>query len=129
MKIQLANWIGHQLGFMDLFESILSILSKEPRPEKVASQIFAYTNYLTKPEREAVCERIRKNSLLSLNERRKMRADYYVVEKIIGKPFRTMRKFLSRRITIRRKKSTTLCIISDAAIRICFILIWLLNGL
>lgn len=81
VKIQLANWIGHQLGFMDLFESILSILRKDPRPEKVASQIFAYTNYLTKPEREAVCERIRKNSLLSLNERRKMRADYYVVEK------------------------------------------------
>ena len=62
VKIQLANWIGHQLGFMDLFESILSILRKDLRPEKVASQIFAYTNYLTKSEREAVCERIRKNS-------------------------------------------------------------------
>lgn len=97
VKIQLANWIGHQLGFMDLFESILSILSKDPRPEKVASQIFAYANYLTKSEREAVCEKIRKNSLLSINERRKMRADYYVVENNYREAIQAYEELLERK--------------------------------
>lgn len=97
VKIQLANWIGHQLGFMDLFESILSILSKELRPERVASQIFAYADYLTKPERDAVCERIRKNSLLSINERRKMRADYYVVGKNYREAIQDYEEILERK--------------------------------
>lgn len=81
VRFQLAHWIGHQLGFQDLSESLLRILEKEKRPEKIASQIFAYADYLTKQEREAVCEKIRRNSELSWNERKKMRADYYVLEK------------------------------------------------
>lgn len=80
LKVQLAHWIGHQLGFMDLCDSILSVLRNDPKAERIASQIFAYTDYLDKQERDAVCERIRKYSLLSLSERKKMRADYYVVE-------------------------------------------------
>ena len=55
VRFQLAHWIGHQLGFQDLSESLLRILEKEKRPEKIASQIFAYADYLTKQERESVC--------------------------------------------------------------------------
>ena len=34
VRFQLAHWIGHQLGFQDLSESLLRILEKEKRPEK-----------------------------------------------------------------------------------------------
>lgn len=80
LRLQLADWIGSQLGFLDLSDSIKTMILKNPAPEKVASQIFAYVDYLSKAERDAVCERIRKYSLLSIHERKKMRADYYVVE-------------------------------------------------
>lgn len=79
VKPQLINWIGTQCGYSDLQESIRTILNRDPKPEKIASQIFAYANYLTKQERDAVCERIRKYSLLSVVERKKMRADTNVV--------------------------------------------------
>lgn len=76
---RLTHWIGSQCGFADLCDSILIILNKDPRPERVASQIFAYTDYLEKSDREAVCERIRKYSQFSVNERKKMCADHHVV--------------------------------------------------
>lgn len=76
MKPELAAFIGEQCGLLDLAESIRIILQKDARPERVAAQIFAYTDYLTKQERDAVCERIRKYSMLGRNERRKMYADY-----------------------------------------------------
>lgn len=80
MKSELVDWLGAQCGYVDLRESINVIMKNDPRPERIASQIFAYANYLTKQEREAVCERIRKYSLLSIMERKKMRADTSVVD-------------------------------------------------
>lgn len=76
VRPELAAFLERECGLPDLAESIRIILKKDARPERVAAQIFAYTDYLTKQEREAVCERIRKYSTLGLNERRKMRADY-----------------------------------------------------
>lgn len=78
---RLFSWIGSELKLVDLSESMKTLIQKNPEPAKVASQIFAYADYLTKPQREAVCERIRKYSLLSIYERKKMRADSYVAEK------------------------------------------------
>lgn len=77
LKPELAAWIERQCGLPDLSESIRVVLQKDPRAERVAAQIFAYANYLTRQERDAVCERIRKYSMLGLNERRKMRGDYF----------------------------------------------------
>lgn len=80
LKPELAAWIEKQCRLPDLAESIRVILRKDPRAERVAAQIFAYTDYLTKQEREAVCERIRKYSQLGLDERKKMRGDYYYLD-------------------------------------------------
>ena len=124
VRFQLAHWIGHQLGFQDLSESLLRILEKEKRPEKIASQIFAYADYLTKQEREAVCEKIRRNSELSWNERKKMRADYYVLEKHYQDAIREYEDILLQRNTIRQRKGIILFMTSAAAMHICFILIW-----
>lgn len=80
VKPELAAWIEHQCGLPDLSGSIRVILEKDPRAERIAAQIFAYTDYLTRQERDAVCEKIRKYSLLGLNERRKMRGDYFYLD-------------------------------------------------
>lgn len=80
IKPELAGWIENQCKLPDLAESIRVILKKDPRAERVAAQIFAYTDYLTKQEREAVCERIRKYSQWGLDERKKMRGDYFYLD-------------------------------------------------
>lgn len=80
LKPELAAWIERQWGLPDLAESIRVVLQKDPRAERVAAQIFAYTDFLIKQEREAVCERIRKYSQLGIYERRKMRGDYYYLD-------------------------------------------------
>lgn len=80
LKPEVAAWIEEQCKMPDLAESIRVILRKDPRAERVASQIFAYTDYLTKTEREAVCERIRKYSQWGLEERKKMRGDYFYLD-------------------------------------------------
>lgn len=80
LKPELALWIEEQCKMPDLAESIRVILRKDPRAERVAAQIFAYTDYLTKQEREAVCERIRKYSQLGIGERKKMRGDYFYLD-------------------------------------------------
>ncbi len=79
-KPELAAWIERQCRLPDLAESIRVVLKKDPRAERVAAQIFAYTDFLTRQEREAVCERIRKYSQLGINERRKMRGDYFYLD-------------------------------------------------
>ncbi len=80
LQESLATWIEAQCGLPDLAESIRIVLKKDPRPERVAAQIFAYTDYLNRQERDAVCERIRKYTQLGYNERRKMRADYFYLD-------------------------------------------------
>lgn len=80
VKPGLAEWIEKSCGLPDLAESIRVILQKNPEAGRVAAQIFAYADYLTKQEREAVCERIRKYSQLGINERRKMRGDYFYLD-------------------------------------------------
>lgn len=77
VKTELPAWIERQCGLPDLAESIRAVLQKDPDAGRVAAQIFAYTDYLTRQERDAVCERIRKYSMLGRNERRKMRGDYF----------------------------------------------------
>lgn len=77
---ELPAWIEVQCGLPDLAESLRIVLEKDPRPERVAAQIFAYTDFLNKQERDAVCERIRKYAQLGYNERRKMRADYFYLD-------------------------------------------------
>ncbi|MBP3422008.1 MAG: hypothetical protein J6K37_07045 [Lachnospiraceae bacterium] len=80
LQEQLATWIEAQCGLPDLAESLRIVLMKDPRPERIAAQIFAYTDYLNKQERDAVCERIRKYTQLGYNERRKMRGDYFYLD-------------------------------------------------
>lgn len=75
IKPELAFWIKDECGLPDLYASIDVVLHKDPRPERVAAQIFAYMDYLPKQEREAVCERIKKAAALGINERRKSRGD------------------------------------------------------
>lgn len=76
----LASWIEYQCGLPDLAESVRTVLHKTPEAHRVAAQIFAYTDYLTRQERDAVCEKIRKYALLGIHERRKMRADYLYLD-------------------------------------------------
>lgn len=80
LREKLPEWIEKQCNLPDLAESIRIVLQKDPRPERVAAQIFAYTDYLNKQEREAVCERIRKYAQLGFYERRKMRGDYFYLD-------------------------------------------------
>lgn len=75
LKPGLAYWIKDECGLPDLYASIDVVLHKDPRPERVAAQIFAYMDYLGKQEREAVCGKIKKAAALGINERRKSRGD------------------------------------------------------
>ncbi|MCR5654287.1 MAG: hypothetical protein K6G07_01415 [Lachnospiraceae bacterium] len=76
----LADWIRDECKLADLASSLREIYRTEPKAEKIAEQIFAYMDFLKKMDREAVCEIIRKSALLSMNERRKSRADQFFVE-------------------------------------------------
>lgn len=77
---RLAEWIRTECGLDDLYASLDVILEKDPRAERIAAQIFAYTDYLSRQEREMVCERIRKSGMLGINERRKARADLFFLD-------------------------------------------------
>lgn len=80
LKPALADWIRDECKLADLAASLKEIYRSEPRAEKIAEQIFSYMDYLKKMDREAVCEIIRKSAMLSMNERRKSRADQFFVE-------------------------------------------------
>jgi tetratricopeptide (TPR) repeat protein len=80
LKPELAAWLEYQCGLPDLAESLRVVLQKTPAAERVAAQIFTYADYLGRQEREAICETIRKYSLLGVYERRKMRGDYFYLD-------------------------------------------------
>lgn len=75
LKPGLAFWIKDECGLPDLYASIDVVLHKDPKPERVAAQIFAYMDYLGKQERDAVCGKIKKAAALGINERKKSRGD------------------------------------------------------
>ena len=95
-KKGLAVWLKDECGLPDLYASLTEVLNKMPLPERVAAQIFAYTDYLNKQEREAVCERIRKAGNLGINERRKSRADLLYLDEKYKEAIREYRKLLQR---------------------------------
>ena len=95
-KKGLAVWLKDECGLPDLYASLTEVLNKMPLPERVAAQIFAYTDYLNKQEREAVCERIRKAGNLGINERRKSRADLLYLDGKYKEAIREYRKLLQR---------------------------------
>lgn len=80
LKCGLAEWIRTECGLDDLYASLDVILKKDPRPERIAAQIFAYMDYLGRQERDMVCERIRKSGMLGINERRKARGDLFFLD-------------------------------------------------
>lgn len=80
MRPELSYWIKDECGLPDLYASIDVVLHKDPKAERVAAQIFAYMDYLTKPERESVCTKIRKAGTLGINERKKSRGDMLYLE-------------------------------------------------
>ena len=75
LKYELYEWLREECGLNGLYASITEIKNSGDEAYKIAADIFACTDYLNKQEREAVCERIRKASLLSATERRKSRTD------------------------------------------------------
>lgn len=95
-KKSLAVWLKEECGLPDLYASLTEVLKKVPLPERVAAQIFAYTDYLNKQEREAVCERIKKAGNLGINERKKSRADLLYLEGKYKEAVREYRKLLER---------------------------------
>lgn len=80
LKPELAVWLERQCALPDLAGSLKVVLQKDTRPERIAAQILNYADYLTRQEREVVCEKIRKYSMLGLHERRKMRGDYLYLD-------------------------------------------------
>lgn len=96
-KQSLAVWLKDQCGLPDLYASISEVLNKAPLPERVAAQIFAYTDFLNKQEREAVCERIKKAGSLGINERRKSRADLLYLDEKYGEAIKEYGKLLQRK--------------------------------
>ena len=95
-KKSLGVWLKDECGLPDLYASLTEVLNKAPLPERVAAQIFAYTDYLNKQEREAVCERIKKAGNLGINERRKSRADLLYLDRKYNEAIREYRKLLQR---------------------------------
>ena len=75
LKEDLYEWIREECGCNDLYASLIEIRKQGKDAWRIAATIFAYTDYLNKQEREAVCERIRKASMLSVEERKKSRTD------------------------------------------------------
>lgn len=95
-KKSLGVWLKDECGLPDLYASLTEVLNKAPLPERVAAQIFAYTDYLNRQEREAVCERIRKAGNLGINERKKSRADLLYLDGKYKEAIREYKKLLQR---------------------------------
>lgn len=94
VKPGLALWIKDECGLPDLYASIDVVLHKDPRPERVAAQIFAYMDYLGKQEREAVCGKIKKAAALGINERKKSRGDMFYLGGKYGEAINTYKDLL-----------------------------------
>lgn len=96
LKPKLALWIRDECGLPDLYASIDVVLHKDPRAERVAGQIFAYMDYLSRQERESVCEKIKKSAALGINERRKSRGDLLYLGEKYGEAIGIYQDLLSK---------------------------------
>lgn len=107
-KKSLAVWLRDECGLPDLYASLIEVLNKVPKPERVAAQIFAYTDFLNKQERDAVCERIKKAGSLGMNERRKSRADLLYLDGKYKEAIGEYEKLLKREAYDNEKMQGTL---------------------
>ena len=76
---ELATWLGEECGLEELEGILKSIIRKKCSAHEFARHILEYVGFYSEDIIEETCQVIRDNSSLSLYEKNKARADYYLM--------------------------------------------------
>ncbi len=75
---QLAEWIEKECGLPELGQKLRSALKGKEKPAQILSQIFCYTGYFSPQEIEKVMRMVSAGSNVSMTEKKKAKADYFL---------------------------------------------------
>ena len=76
---ELAKWLGEECGLKELEELLMGDIRRKSGVEEYARHIMEYVGFYDREVIEETCKVIRDNSTLSLYEKNKARADYYLM--------------------------------------------------
>lgn len=76
---EVAYWLGDECGLEDLQKQLISMLKAKTSVDEFARCILEYVGFYSKEDIDDTCQVIRDNASLSLYEKNKARADYYLM--------------------------------------------------
>lgn len=75
---QLADWIEKECGLPELSQKLRTLLKGKEKPAQILSQLFYYTGYYPPQEIERAVRMVSTGANVSIVEKRKARADYFL---------------------------------------------------
>ena len=92
---ELADWIGEQCGLPELAVRLRALLKGKEKPEVIVPQLLEYAGSFSEREIQETGELIRLSADVSLPEKRKARADYFLENRRYAMAIQEYRRILA----------------------------------
>ena len=91
---ELADWIGEQCGLPELAVRLRALMKGKEKPEVIVPQILEYAGCFSEKEIQETGQLIRLSADVSLPEKRKARADYFLENRRYAMAIQEYRRIL-----------------------------------